>query len=142
VRTKKRNPRIRRAGEHDLSALFELFEREAELSDYAERTLGSDELIAWVAEEDGHIVGAILTHLMKTPERERLGGVDELLVAATRRRRGIGRMLMKVAEAHYREAGADGMQLTVSEANAPAQRLYESMGYAPLQRRMRMRKPF
>jgi ribosomal protein S18 acetylase RimI-like enzyme len=139
---KRRGIHVRRAHEADLSALFALFDQEGELSDYAERTLESAELLAWVAEENGEIIGAILTHLMKTPEREQLGGVDELLVASTHRGRSVARRLMQAAEEQYRVDGAMGMQLTVSEGNEPAQRLYASMGYASMQRRMRMRKVF
>jgi ribosomal protein S18 acetylase RimI-like enzyme len=142
VSRKKPGVQIRHASEADISALFELFERERELTDYAAQALESKDLICWVAQEDGEIVGAILTHLMKTPEGDRLGGVDELLVAGSRRGRSIGRTLMDAAEAHYRAAGAAGMQLTVSDGNEPAQKLYASMGYESIQRRMRMRKTF
>ncbi len=47
---------------------------------------------------------------------------------------------MELAESHYRTLGAAGMQLTVREDNESARRLYESMGYAVIQRRLRMRK--
>jgi hypothetical protein len=49
---------------------------------------------------------------------------------------------MKVAEDHYRASGAAGMQLTVCEDNEPAMRLYSLMGYAVVQRRLRMQKRF
>jgi len=79
---------------------------------------------------------------LRAEDGAQLGGVDELLVAARYQGRSIGRQLMELAEAHYRASGADGMQLTVNKDNAPALRLYESMGYATAQRRLRMRKRF
>jgi ribosomal protein S18 acetylase RimI-like enzyme len=49
---------------------------------------------------------------------------------------------MELAEAHYRSTGALGMSLVVVEDNVPALHLYQRLGYAPVQRRVRMAKDF
>ena len=123
----------------DVARVHALFVGEGELSEYAQQSLESPNLYGWIAEIDGAVVGAILTHLMQS---ERRGGIDELLVATSHRSNGIGRALMNAAEEHYRAQGAGGMQLTVREDNAPAEQLYASLGYTTVQRRLRMWKDF
>ncbi len=126
----------------DLTAIRRLFADARELSSYASHALDAQELIAWIAEAGGTIVGAILTRRMRSEDGAELGGVDELLVAASHRGRRMGARLMELAEAHYQATGADGMQLTVREDNESARGLYESMGYSVVQRRLRMQKRF
>jgi len=126
----------------DRAAMRRLFADEHELSSYADDVLDAPDLVAWVALAGQEIVGAILTRPMRTEDGGELGGVDELLVSAHHQGQGIGRRLMELAETHYRAAGAAGMQLTVNEDNSPARRIYESMGYAIVQHRLRMRKRF
>jgi ribosomal protein S18 acetylase RimI-like enzyme len=133
---------VRRTTLDELPAIQAMFERERELSGYGAETLDRDDLVAWLAECEGEIAGAILTHLMSTEDGLSLGGVDELLVASGHRGKGIARALMQAAEDHYRAAGVSGMQLTVREGNTAAQRLYASMEYAVVHRRLRMRKLF
>lgn len=133
------NYRKFRRGEDSL-AVRELFTSERELSGYADAALSADDFVAWVALDQRRLVGAVLTRAMTDPDGAKRGGVDELLVAAGYRERGIARLLMELAEEHYRQAGACGMQLTVRDGNAPAQDLYASMGYRVVQRRLRMRK--
>jgi ribosomal protein S18 acetylase RimI-like enzyme len=126
----------------DRPALRRLFVDEHELSSYAEDVLDSPDLVAWVAHAGQEIVAAILTRPMRSDDGVELGGIDELLVARRYQGQKIGRRLVEFAEAHYLAAGAAGMQLTVTEDNARALRLYESMGYAVAQSRLRMRKQF
>jgi ribosomal protein S18 acetylase RimI-like enzyme len=123
----------------DIAPVRVLFEQERDVTEYALETLVRDDLIAWVAESEGRIVGAVLTHLMHPENR---GAVDELLVARSHRASGLGRRLMDEAEGHYRALGAVGMRLTVREGNASAERLYESLGYRVVQRRLRMERDF
>ena len=130
------------ASPEDRAATRRLFADAGELSSYASDALDARDLVAWVAQSGGAVVGAILTRPMRSEDGAELGGVDELLVAANHRGRHIGARLMELAEAHYQATGADGMQLTVREDNEPARGLYESMGYTVVQRRLRMRKGF
>jgi ribosomal protein S18 acetylase RimI-like enzyme len=136
------NIEVRRGGPGD-GAIAEFFARERELSGYAAAALADKDAVIWLALDDGHLVGAVITRPMQSDDDgAQLGGVDELLVAGGRRSGGIGRLLMEAAEAHYRALGCAGMQLTVREDNEHARRLYESMGYGVVQRRLRMRKGF
>jgi ribosomal protein S18 acetylase RimI-like enzyme len=128
-----------RRGDDD-QAVRALFDAERELSQYADAALSTEGLVAWLALDVERIVGAALTRPMMDADGAARGGVDELLVAASHRGRGIGRRLMELAEAHYRAAGASGMQLTVRDGNQAAQKLYQSMGYEVVQRRLRMWK--
>jgi putative acetyltransferase len=52
-----------------------------------------------------------------------------LLVAASHRRRGIGRALLEQAVAWAREAGVEKIELHVFPHNEPAIRLYEQFGF-------------
>jgi len=121
----------------DLPTVTELFASEEELSPYARETLDDALLVGWLAVEGECIVGAVLTRTMRSDDDRERGGVDELLVADSHRRLGVGRRLMELAEAHYRAMGVAGMQLSVTEANRPAARLYDSLGYIVVLRYLR-----
>ena len=51
------------------------------------------------------------------------------MVAATHRRRGIGRMLLEQAVSWARDAGVRKLELHVFPWNEPAIRLYETFGF-------------
>jgi ribosomal protein S18 acetylase RimI-like enzyme len=53
----------------------------------------------------------------------------ELYVLPEQRRRGIGRALMQAAISAARARGAETMDIGVDEPDAPARRLYESLGF-------------
>ena len=55
--------------------------------------------------------------------------VDSLGIREELRRRGAARAALTLAEAMAREQGLGRMRLTAADSNAPAVRLYESMGY-------------
>lgn len=55
--------------------------------------------------------------------------IDMLAVAASRRRRGIGRLLMKTAFEEIRHSGAQSASLVVSNSNHAAIALYSSLGF-------------
>lgn len=55
-----------------------------------------------------------------------------LAVAPSLRNAGFGRKLMQAIQARAAQAGARTLQLEVLADNAPARRLYQSLGYAPL----------
>jgi ribosomal protein S18 acetylase RimI-like enzyme len=58
------------------------------------------------------------------------GFVSDLVVLASHRGRGIGRALLRAAEARARAAGADRVLLSVKAGNAGARALYAAEGYA------------
>ena len=53
----------------------------------------------------------------------------DLYVAQAARRGGVGAHLLRAAAAHARECGAARMDLSTARTNAPAQALYESLGW-------------
>lgn len=57
------------------------------------------------------------------------GFVSDLVVSATHRGRGIGRRLVRAAEARAREAGARTIRLSVKAGNAGARSLYAAEGF-------------
>jgi len=81
-----------------------------------------------VAEERGKPVGFALTR-----EHGRSGAaVQSLIVAPRRRRRGVGRALLRAAVAGMADRGRRRCALGVDEDNAPAIALYRSEGFRPV----------
>lgn len=55
--------------------------------------------------------------------------LSDLFVAPSARGGGVGRRLMEAAARFARATGAVGLELATARNNAPAQRLYESLGW-------------
>lgn len=55
--------------------------------------------------------------------------LSDLFVAPSAREGGVGRLLMEAAAQFARATGAVGLELATAKTNAPAQRLYESLGW-------------
>ncbi|MDR3670572.1 MAG: GNAT family N-acetyltransferase [Holophaga sp.] len=86
-----------------------------------------------VAMEDGACVGFICIYLAAEPDWGPL--LDNLHVRPDRKGRGIGRRLLQEGIAWIRARGAfDRWHLGVVEANAPARRVYEHLGWTPGER--------
>ena len=119
--------------------LFRLFERNAQDATHARAVITEGAADLWVAEADGQLMGALLGRRMQSSDGALRGGVDNLLVDARRRRRGLGRQLMQEAEAYYEAEGLDGMQLAVNTENVVARSLYDTMGYRIFDRYTRRR---
>ena len=82
----------------------------------------------FVAEEDGVVVGRL--SVARDPHQASRHVADlGLMVAATHRRRGIGRALLEQAVDWARETGVRKLELHVFPWNEPAIRLYEQFGY-------------
>lgn len=62
--------------------------------------------------------------------------IQDLVVASTARRQGVGTVLLDAARAWAAARGVRRIELNVYEFNAGAQTLYELEGYATLSRRM------
>ncbi|MFB8772798.1 GNAT family N-acetyltransferase [Streptomyces broussonetiae] len=88
------------------------------------RGLASENMLFSVLEHEGVRVGTLWVAL-----QEGKAYVFDVEVEEAHRGRGHGRTLMRVAEAQAMEAGKRVLGLTVFAGNAPAERLYESLGY-------------
>lgn len=95
----------------------------------------------FVAEADGELVGHVHVSVQDTPpvpllKPRRFAYIDEIVVKAAYRGRGVGHLLMKQAEAWARANGATAIELGVYEFNREAQEFYRGLGYTTLYRRM------
>lgn len=89
-------------------------------------------LTAWWGTEPAGRVSIRWTGSRHSRVRRHLGRVPEifrLVVEDAHRRRGIGRELLRAAEAHVATQGHVAVGLAVGVDNAPALRLYETSGY-------------
>ena len=90
-----------------------------------------------VAEREGELVGYLVARVHDTPEdpllvRRRRAHVEDMMVAATARRQGVGRALVEAAARLSRERGAKCVLLTVWQGNEGAEAFYRSIGFEPL----------
>jgi RimJ/RimL family protein N-acetyltransferase len=82
----------------------------------------------FVAEEDGRIVGRLSLSRDNHPSSHHVADLG-LMVAASHRRRGIGRALLEQAVEWAGQAGIRKLELHVFPWNDAAIRLYESFGF-------------
>ena len=138
---------IERAGVQDLDAFVPLFEAYRAFyrcrldADAARRYLGerlargeSTVFLAWSDEAaaPGGRRAVGFTQMYPAWASLRLGAswvLYDLFVDATVRRGGVARRLMERAVRHARESGATIITLETAVDNAPAQKLYESLGW-------------
>jgi ribosomal protein S18 acetylase RimI-like enzyme len=131
---------IRRAGVDDVDALAPLFDAyrrfyeqpgdvalaSAFLHDRLER--GESTLL--VAEADRQLLGFCqLYPTWCSVAAARIFVLYDLFVDPDARRAGVGRALMRAAQAFAREAGAARIDLSTARTNERAQALYESLGW-------------
>jgi len=90
----------------------------------------------YVAEEDSRVVG-FTTVLAREPFTElddppgHYALITDLVVLEPYRGRGIGRQLLRRAEAYARQAGATELRIGVLSGNHTARRLYLDVGFQP-----------
>ena len=85
---------------------------------------------SFVVRDGGELLGYLLGQMI-VPEGELL----RIAVRPSARRRGVGRALIEAFLAHLQANGCTVCFLDVREHNAPAQALYSSYGFTPLDRR-------
>lgn len=137
--------RIRRAEPRDASALCELAERvglepgawllttemwrsPGEERRYVRSVRRHPDAAVFVAEDDGSIVGRLSLARDPHPASRHVADLG-LMVAASHRRRGIGRALLEEAVRWARDVGVRKLELHVFPWNRPALALYESFGF-------------
>jgi aminoglycoside 6'-N-acetyltransferase I len=81
-----------------------------------------------VALEDGQVVGMITAVHYVHPDKPPELWINELGVASTHRRKGIGRALLQAMLAHGRELGCGEAWVLTEPENEPARRLYREAG--------------
>jgi ribosomal protein S18 acetylase RimI-like enzyme len=84
-----------------------------------------------VALDDGLVVGMVSAVDYLHPDKAPQLWINEIGVAPSHQRRGIGRQLLDAILAHGRTLGCTEAWLGTEEANAAARGLYESVGSAP-----------
>jgi GNAT superfamily N-acetyltransferase len=126
---------VRRATTADADRIAALFTDEgypSGPSDIVER-LGrfeSEHSQVIVAAHDGEVLGFVAVHALPRFEHsDRIVRVMALVVDASVRERGIGRLLMAEAERIGREVGAAFAEVTAGHHRPDARRLYEELGY-------------
>ena len=121
---------------HHIEALA-LLERQCFSSPWSEQALREEldnpvALFLVAQTEGGAVAGYIGLHLV-APE----AFVDNLAVFSQYRRRGAAQALLGAAAAHAKAKGVDRIALEVRQSNAPAQALYQKLGFVQDGRRPR-----
>lgn len=111
---------------------------------YFAQILADEEGALFVAEQQDALVGLIRCSIRTAPDLplfvpRRYASIDDLVVDAAVRGRGIGRLLTDRAHQWARDHGASEVELVVWEFNAPARAFYEELGFQTVRRVMRTR---
>ena len=127
------SPDVTRATPEDAAAIAAL-EALTFSAPYTEKSvrdmLSSTIRPSFVVRDGGELLGYLLGQMI-VPEGELL----RIAVRPSARRRGVGRALIEAFLAHLQANGCTVCFLDVREHNAPAQALYSSYGFTPLDRR-------
>ena len=101
------------------------------VADNYARLLDEEDCVAFVAEEDGRVVGYLYGLVYELPGMlyRSVARLDALYVQEAHRGRGVGKALCRAFAALAAERGAVKMELKVFCRNAPALGLYEALGF-------------
>ncbi len=85
----------------------------------------------WVATHEGKVVGCLAFHVLKQFHGGNLFRIVSLIVDAAYRRRGVGRLLIELAEKEAREKGCEAVELTSALRRKPdgSHEFYRQLGY-------------
>jgi len=95
---------------------------------YLKACRGHPDAAVFVVEDEGRVVARLSLSRDPHPASRHVADLG-LMVAASHRRRGIGRVLLEEAVSWAREAGVSKLELHVFPWNEPAIALYESFGF-------------
>ena len=105
---------------------------EAMVAAYLRRVLRTRTHRAWIAEADGEAVGYLWAMVQERPPiyvARRIGCVLDLYVAKGWRRSGIGRAMVGMAVAWFRERGLDHVELMAASKNRAGLAAWRSYGF-------------
>jgi ribosomal protein S18 acetylase RimI-like enzyme len=85
-----------------------------------------------LARDGGAIVGSLTLVLYRIPTRSQ-GMIHDVVVDEAARGRGVGEALTREAQRIAVEAGADSIRLTTRPHREAAHRLYERLGFEPVE---------
>jgi GNAT superfamily N-acetyltransferase len=105
------------------------------VADRLARLAASSSDVALVAVVGAEIVGLAGIHVFTSLEHGTVGKLNELVVTASRRRRGIGAALVRAVEAEARRRGCAILFLTTAERRTDAHRFYRELGFEETGRR-------
>jgi GNAT superfamily N-acetyltransferase len=132
---------IRQATVHDIDALVPLFDGYRQFYGQAfdlirardflsERFAHHESQILIAHDEQGHGLGFTqLYPLFSSVRAVRTYLLNDLFVVPHARRLGVAKALLTASAEHARALGAASMSLSTARDNAPAQALYESLGW-------------
>jgi RimJ/RimL family protein N-acetyltransferase len=86
--------------------------------------------VSFAAESNGELVGTVALEYSPKPKTRHSALIVGMYVRESARGLGLGRALLQAALAHAAQRpGVDVVELTVTEGNGPAIRLYEAAGF-------------
>ena len=100
---------------------------------FFESMLTNEDMLALAAEQDHELVGICIASLLNFSGNTRIKTVcvDQLVVTASHRHRGVGRMLLFEMEKRAKRLGAKRIDLTVWSFNQDAIAFYEKCRMTP-----------
>lgn len=102
-------------------------------SDFWRPSLEGENHAVFLAEQAATVIGFITVQVTESKgslmQPQRVGRIGSVCVDQAARGQGVGRALMAQAQAWALDQGAADLRLTVWGFNAPAQRLYEELGF-------------
>lgn len=110
-------------------------------ADHFRHLLDTENSEVYVAVRDGDVVGYATVQLHETRpypvvRPRRFAVIDEISVAESVQRQGIGRLLIDAVLGWARDRNASAIELNVFEFNEAAIAFYEDVGFTPIARRL------
>ncbi len=124
-----------------LPQVFQKPDGPARSGEYINTIISNENMVLFVAESDGQIVGLVQAYIREAPDislfvPRRYAVIDNVAVAEEFRRLGVGQALIERAERWAKDKKADQIELNVWEFNAGAIAFYDKLGYETARRTM------